>query len=119
MFGKVDFMLKTIALTSNRDFLRLYKRGRSYVNPSLVLYFTKNRLAMNRMGITASKKIGKAVQRNRARRIIKEAYRLLEPVTLTGFDFVFVARGKTLGLKSGDVQGVMRSMLSNAGVLVK
>jgi ribonuclease P protein component len=96
-------MQKTISLKLNSDFLRLYKRSRSYVNPSLVMYFSKNKLGMNRMGITTSKKIGNAVQRNRARRIIREAYRGIEPNVLTGYDFVFVARGRTVKLKTGDI----------------
>ena len=112
-------MQKTIPLTQNRDFLRLYKRGRSLVTPSLVVYITKNKLKINRLGITTSKKIGKAVQRNRARRIIKEAYRATEPLIQTGFDFVFVARGKTVSLKTNDLLYVIRGMFTSAGVLKK
>jgi ribonuclease P protein component len=112
-------MQKTIPITQNRDFLRLYKKGRSFVNPSLVLYLSKNRLGINRLGITTSKKIGIAVKRNRARRIIKEAYRGIESGILSGYDFVFVARGKTVSLKTGDVAGVIRGMLSSAGVIPK
>jgi ribonuclease P protein component, eubacterial len=112
-------MQKTVPLKLNRDYLRLYKRGKSFVNPSLVLYYSKNKLKMNRIGITTSKKIGKAVQRNRARRIIREAYRQIEPGTLTGYDFVFVARGRTVKLKSNDIKSIVMKMFSSAGVLVK
>ena len=112
-------MQKTIPITENRDFLRLYKRGRSLVDPSLVLYLSKNKVGVNRLGITTSKKIGNAVQRNRARRIIKEAYRETEKSTHTGFDFVFVARGRTVKLKTGDIKRVIRRMFSSAGVLEK
>lgn len=112
-------MQKTVPLKLNRDYLRLYKRGKSFVNPSLVLYYTKNKLKMNRIGITTSKKIGKAVERNRARRIIREAYRQIEPETLTGYDFVFVARGRTVKLKSTDIKNVLMKLFSSAGVLVK
>ena len=110
-------MQKTIALTENRDFVRLYKKGRSYVAPGLVAYVSRNRLGINRLGITTGRKLGKAVRRNRAKRIIREAYRLLEPRTRPGYDFVFVSRVRTLSLKTGEVQAIMSRMLSGAGVL--
>ena len=50
---------------------------------------------MNRLGLTVSTKIGKAVQRNRIRRRLKEIYRLNEDKFLTGYDIVIVARSKS------------------------
>jgi ribonuclease P protein component len=110
-------MIRTVTLTQNRDFLRLYKRGRSKVDRALVMYYSKNKLGVNRIGITTSKKIGTAVRRNRARRVIREAYRQLEPMTKTGYDFVFVARGRTAALKSGEVYLIMKNMFAGAGAL--
>ena len=52
----------------NSEFGRVYARGKSYVNPALVLYVLKTRGRKTRVGLTATKKIGHAVQRNRARR---------------------------------------------------
>ena len=57
-------------ITRNREFGRVYARGRSYVHPKLVLYVNKNRLGHTRVGLTATKKVGGAVQRNRARRVM-------------------------------------------------
>jgi len=74
------------------------------VTPWVAVYFRKNRLNVNRLGITASKKIGGAVQRNRARRIIKEAYRLTEPRLNKGFDIVIVARKKAVYGKMWDIK---------------
>ena len=87
-------MLHTIIIKENRVFRRLYSRGRYQANPLLVTYALKNRLPYNRYGITASKKIGGAVERNRAKRVIRAAYRQLEPGIPTGWDFIFVARTK-------------------------
>ena len=67
----------------------------------------KNRLGANRVGITASKKIGGAVARNRARRIIRAAYRQLAPRVAPGYDLVFVARTRTTKVK---MQQVLRAM---------
>ncbi len=106
-----------VSLKENRDFRRLYARGRSFVSASLVTYVMKNKKGVNRVGITTSKKIGNAVLRSRSRRVIREAYRQAFPRLKTGYDFVFVARGKTPHLKSGQVYRAMAAQLREAGVL--
>lgn len=93
-------MLFTISINSNRDFTRLYKSGRSIVTPAFVCYFRENRQPYNRIGLTASKKIGNAVCRNRARRVLREAYRACELVFPIGYDIVFVARSGVLTASS-------------------
>ena len=95
-------------LKENKDFRRLYHRGKSYVSPVLVTYVMKNRKAGLRIGFTTSKKIGIAVQRNRSRRIA--------PELKTGYDFVFVARGKTPFVKCEAVKRAMTKQLKEAGV---
>ena len=60
-------------LTRNNEFSRAYARGKSFVHPHLVLYVNKNRKGTTRVGLTATKKIGKAVTRNRARRVMRAA----------------------------------------------
>lgn len=104
-------MKHTQPLTQNRDFLRLYHRGKSQVHPLLVTYAMPNRQQINRVGITASKKIGNAVLRNRARRIIREAYRQLEPGLPLGWDIVFVARGRTPHTGMWEIHSVMDKQL--------
>ena len=103
-------------LKENKDFRRLYHRGKSYVSPVLVTYVMKNRKAGLRIGFTTSKKIGIAVQRNRSRRIMREAFRLIAPELKTGNDFVFVARGKTPFVKCEAVKRAMTKQLKEAGV---
>lgn len=105
-------MKKTTVLTLNKDYKRLYYRGKSVVDPALVTYAMKNRMpGENRMGITVTKKIGKAVCRNRCKRVIRAAYRLLEPQLPDGWDFIFVARGKTATIKSTDLMIVMKKQI--------
>ena len=60
-------------LDKNWQFNRVYGRGKSYVHPHCVLYVAKNRLGYTRIGLTATKKVGHAVQRNRARRVMRAA----------------------------------------------
>ena len=110
-------MLPVETLKTNSDFRRAYARGKSYTNPALVMYVRKNRAGSCRIGITASKKIGNAVQRNRARRVIREAFRQVNLPLKGNYDVVFVARTKTVYKKSTDIYNVMLPMLLEAGVV--
>jgi ribonuclease P protein component len=106
-----------IPITENKDFRRIYAKGKSYVSPVVITYVTKNRSKNVRVGITTSKKIGNAVKRNRSRRVIREAFRTLVSEIAPGHDFIFVARGKTPFVKSTEVRRAMLLQLKNAGVL--
>lgn len=108
-------MSRFITLNSNTDFRRAYTRGKVYTNPALVTYVVKNRAGICRIGITTSKKIGNAVQRNRARRVIRAAF-LAQTPPEGGYDIVFVARTKTVYKKSTDIGAIMRKHLISAGV---
>lgn len=110
-------MSEIITLKENREFRRAYTRGRSYVSPDLVTYIIKNNTNNLRIGITTGKKIGKAVERNRSKRIIRAAYSELCDRIRPGFDLVFVARGKTPYRKSSDILRSMRKHLREAGLL--
>ena len=107
------------SLKLNKDFLRLYHRGKSCAKPALVVYAMKNRVGVCRVGITTSKKIGGAVQRNRARRVIRAAFSdVTRTRTLCGsWDFVFVARTRTTCVKSTVVAAAMRDALLELGAL--
>ena len=83
-------MKQTIILNQNRDFQTLYKRGISFVTPFVVIYMRPNRFGVHRLGITAGKRVGNAVQRNRAKRLIRQAY----------LDIVIVARARICNLTS-------------------
>lgn len=85
-------MKYTVPIKKNIEFQRTYKKGKFFVGKFLVLYALKNNTEINRLGITASRKFGKSVKRNRIRRLIKENYRLIEEFLKTGYDLVFVAR---------------------------
>ena len=88
-------MNTVISLKLNTQFQRLYKKGAAAVRPSLVMYARRNGQNRCRLGITAGKKLGKAVVRNRAKRRLRELYRSSLPQLKPGYDFVLVARGIT------------------------
>ena len=106
-------MLHTVVIKENHIFRRLYHRGKYQAHPLLVTKKKKNRLPVNRFGITASKKIGGAVERNRAKRVIRAAYRQLEPQLPLGWDIIFVARTRTTSVKMDEVAAVMRRQLAH------
>ena len=110
-------MTKPAVLNENKDFRRLYGRGKSKVHPALVTYVQKNRVGVCRVGITTSKKIGNAVARNRARRVIREGYRQLLPQIQGSYDIVFVARTKTTFVKSTQIASVMAAQFKELGLL--
>lgn len=110
-------MSKFPVLNENTQFRTLYYRGKSQVHPALITYVRRNRLGYARAGITAGKKTGNAVVRNRCRRIIREAYRAILPSVRGGWDIVFVARGRTAGLKSTQVRQIMEAQLRAAGLM--
>ena len=104
-------------IKSNCDFRRIYGKGKSFQGPALVSYVMKNRAGICRIGITTSKKIGNAVERNRARRVIRAAYGMIEDRICGDYDFVFVARSKTKYVKSTQLALLMLSQLKQAGVI--
>jgi ribonuclease P protein component len=66
---------KTKRLAKRREYLRVYETGRKLFSRYTVLFFVANELAHSRIGITATKKIGKANVRNRLKRWTRETYR--------------------------------------------
>ena len=106
-----------VTLKSNSDFRRLYNRGKAVTDPALVVYYSKNRAGICRIGITTSKKIGNAIERNRSRRVIREAFRQVCPHINPCYDIVMVARSKTKYLKSTRVEEVMKRIFETEGML--
>lgn len=86
---------KIISLKFNSQFRRLYSRGKSAATGRMVLYCRKNNTDSNRLGITVSTKLGKAVCRNRIKRRFREIYRSNSDRLLPGYDIIMVARTKT------------------------
>ena len=86
------------------------------VKKNVVLYYRKNRLEKNRLGITVSSKIGCAVQRNRVRRLLKENYRILQGLS-EGYDIVLVARTRITNAGFEEIGKELRSALYESGIL--
>ena len=110
-------MKNTVSLKKNYEFRRLYSKGKSAVSPYEVVYWRKNNTGRNRLGITVSTKLGKAVVRNRIRRRYREIYRLNEDRLVTGCDIVIVARGRSQDAEFARMEKDFLKLCGKLGIL--
>jgi ribonuclease P protein component len=104
------------SLKLNHIFRRLYHTS-GQANGLLVLYARRNRSDINRVGITVSKKLGKAHIRNRIRRRLREVYRLNEDMFQPGWDIVVVARSRAVDAPFDKLTDGYLSLARKAGIL--
>lgn len=112
-------MLKKNVLRRKSDFSIIYNKGKSVGDRYVVLFYRKNNLPYNRLAYLASKKVGNAVKRNRARRLLKESVRLTNLELPTGYDFIIIARNTITNAKCAEVKRSFESALKRTGVLKK
>jgi ribonuclease P protein component len=104
-------------LRRSSDFQRVRATGRSWTNRLLVLIVLANDLNQVRVGVTASRRVGGAVVRVRARRLVREAVRPWLSSMCGGWDVVFVARKPLASASYQDVAQAVVQLLARAGLL--
>jgi ribonuclease P protein component len=109
-------MERRIRLRRESDVRRVYHEGRSWAHSLLVLVARPNDLAFSRVGVTASRRVGNAVARNRAKRLLREAARVLYHRFGTGWDVMLIARSPVLKVKEPQVERALASLLRQAGL---
>ena len=109
-------MKNTQSLKLNRDFRRAYK-GDNFVGGYTVVYMKKNKYQFNRLGLRVGKATGKAVTRNRLKRLMRESYRLMEDDIEKGYDFIIVARNRAVGKTQSQIQGDIRFAMRKLGLI--
>jgi ribonuclease P protein component len=108
-------------LSRSADFERVYRRGRSTANRHLVLYaFPNDSTGRPRLGLSVSRKVGGAVERNRVKRLLREAFAQAEPELCEGQDVVVVARPAAGELAEREgldgVGGALGELIAKAGL---
>ncbi|MBR4091765.1 MAG: ribonuclease P protein component [Mogibacterium sp.] len=106
-----------LTLRKQSDFSRVYKQGKSRGSRFAVILYKRNGLKFTRTAFVASKKVGNSVQRNRSRRLMRAAYRAVEPNVKRGYDIIFVARAAINGCKEPEVERQLKKTLEGAGIL--
>ena len=104
-------------LRGSKDFQRVRRAGRSWANSLVVLVTCSNPLPLSRFGFVASKALGSAPKRNRAKRLLREAVGDAESRIATGRDVVLIARPLIVGCTASEVSAAVRELLSRANLL--
>ncbi len=99
------------------EFQRAYQKGSKYWNRYFVIYVFHTHLKNPRLGITVSKKVGKSVQRNRVKRLIRESFRQLRPSVKTEYDIVVVGRTQARRLTCQEAKDGLFRLFRKASIL--
>lgn len=105
---------RSFRLTRSTDFQRVRRIGKSFAHPLIVLIALPNQLEKSRFGVVAGKVIGKAVQRNRAKRLLRAAVRAHCNVLSPGWDVVLIARRSMLQANFEQTQKALEVLLYKA-----
>lgn len=111
---------RQLRLRSPIDFERARSRGKSWTSNLVVAVVLPNDRGVNRYGFAVGRRVGKAVTRNRAKRLMREAVRDLHPRLLQGYDIVFIARNRVgLATPLSAIEAAIERVLRQAGLLAE
>lgn len=110
-------MNRRFRLTRRADFQRVRRAGKSYAHPLVVLIALPGETAQTQVGVSASRLIGTAVQRNRAKRLIRAAISSFLPELTPGYQLLILARAPINRAVYGDVQREIGELLHRADLL--
>ena len=103
---------KTERLLNRKDFVNLNRFGKKRHTRHFLVVFRQNSLGISRLGITASKKTGNAVKRNRIKRLIREYFRLNKHEICQGYDIIIIAKKGADGLAPAEAAEELNEIIS-------
>lgn len=106
-------------LKGTADFQRLRRLGKVVRHPLLVMVILPNQLEFSRIGVVAGRAVGKAVQRNRAKRILRHAIEPHLAMLPVGWDILFIARKPILAATFPQIQDTLSSLLRRSNLLLE
>jgi ribonuclease P protein component len=106
-------------LTGSADFQRVRRTGKAYAHPLVILMTCPNGLDLSRFGITAGRRVGGAVVRNRAKRLLREAVRPHVARARPGWDIVLIARPGLLTAPWSTLADAVDHLMQQSGCLVR
>ncbi len=109
-------MCQFVGLTKNKEFREVYGKGKSIPERLIVLYYKPNDLGFNRFGFSVGKKVGKAVVRNRIKRMLREICRLNLENVKKGYDYVIIARPRIVKENYFTIEKSFFKLLKKAGL---
>ena len=114
-------MKKTEILKKNYEFKEVLTKGKFFIEKQIEIFILKNNKKRNFLGIAIGTKNGKAFQRNRAKRIIRECYTRLENQMIDGYSIVILMNKKRSidQISFAEVFKEMQKMFENAKILKK
>jgi ribonuclease P protein component len=98
-------------LRSGAEYRRVFRRGARVDSASFLLLAVENGQGYHRLGLAAGRKVGGAVLRNRARRLLRESFRKNKRDVAAGLDVVLVAKREIVGRSQGEVESEYRECL--------
>lgn len=112
-------MRKIKTLKKNYEFKNVLSKGKFYISKHVTMYVKNNNKKENYVGIAVSTKLGKAVIRNRVKRLIRESYRLEKNSIKKGFDIVFLWNKKSIikGVSCNDIHSEIIELFDKANMV--
>ncbi len=108
---------RELRLRRAEDYERLRREGKTFAGRMMVLSVAPNQAGFNRYGFIIGRRFGKAVQRNRARRLMREGVRLLHPRLVSGYDLALIARSGMQSQSLSSVLPELEYLLKQAGLV--
>ena len=112
-------MNKQQRIKKNKEFQRIFKKGKSFANRQFIVYILKSDQPEFRLGLSVSKKVGNAVVRNRVKRYIRQTFLEIKEDLLSNADYVIIARPQAADLDFHESRKSLEHVLKIARALPK